>query len=433
MRAETASSKIDHRTRVAAVMAGAAMLVFLLAPRATPGLLALMLGAMLVAAPLPTLADWPRRPPLQILVLLALALWGLVTVVWAVDRVEAVGKVVLLGVFALAAWITAVQLPAVPNDRLAEIGRAVIIAFALAVGFLLLEEATGHAIKRSLYTILPWTRPPARHIGVDNDIVSSIEGYSTNRNMAALSLALWPLLLAASVLAQKHRQLILPVLFCAAAAAIVLSVHDTSLLAILAAGLVFALMRATPKIVLPLVAAAWITATLLVVPITSWAHGSAQLHMASWLPHTARQRIILWGYTAEQVAKRPLLGVGVASTKPLDDRRGAKVETPPGYSYQWRSGPHAHNVFLQTWYELGAIGALLLSAAGLTILRGVQLLAPSLRPTAAAAFVSAAITAAFTWGMWQAWFMAAFAMSALICLLAIELSRRSVEKPAQVV
>ena len=40
--------------------------------------------------------------------------------------------------------------------------------------------------------------------------------------------------------------------------------------------------------------------------------------LTTWLPGTARARVIIWEYTAEQVFKHPLLGVGVESTAILN-------------------------------------------------------------------------------------------------------------------
>ena len=59
-------------------------------------------------------------------------------------------------------------------------------------------------------------------------------------------------------------------------------------------------------------------AVQLVIPASFAAYLSG-LHYASWLPPSARARVILWEYTAEQTLTNPFLGVGVGSNS--DTRR----------------------------------------------------------------------------------------------------------------
>ena len=64
----------------------------------------------------------------------------------------------------------------------------------------------------------------------------------------------------------------------------------------------FAGMMLAAPLVRKAITVGWVVACLLVVPLVAVAY-QQQLHFAEWLPHTARQRIILWGYTAGEVAK----------------------------------------------------------------------------------------------------------------------------------
>jgi hypothetical protein len=113
----------------------------------------------------------------------------------------------------------------------------------------------------------------------------------------------------------------------------------------------------------------------LVIPASFAAYDSG-LHLATWLPKSARARVILWEYTAEQVLNRPF----------------------------------SHDIYLQTWYELGAVGALLLAIAGAAVVLLIFLLPLSAQPFAAGAFAAFAIVGAFAWGMWQSWFMCGVAL-----------------------
>jgi O-antigen ligase len=243
--------------------------------------------------------------------------------------------------------------------------------------------------------------------------------------MAAMTLLLWPVLLLTWRGAQVRSRVLLPILLLIGVApTAAMSAHETSIIALAASAALLLFAIRAPRAALAIAAAGWLSLTLLIVPLASWSFHSAEFHKAGWLPNSARQRIVIWAYAASEVSNRPLTGIGVAATKPLDARRDAKVEVVPGTRYQWRSSPHTHNVYLQTWYELGAIGAALLCAFGLLLLRAISQLPPAARPAALATFVAAMLTGAFSWGLWQAWFLAAFAVTALSGALAVEIDSR---------
>ena len=88
------------------------------------------------------------------------------------------------------------------------------------------------------------------------------------------------------------------------------------------------------------------------------------------------------------------------------------------YGKPRRLGIHAHNLYLQVWFELGAIGAALVLLLGVTLLRAVRTLARDVRPYAYAAFSTAALVAAFGWGLWQTWLLAGFGMAFILVILA---------------
>ena len=123
--------------------------------------------------------------------------------------------------------------------------------------------------------------------------------------------------------------------------------------------------------------------------------------------------------------KAPLLGVGVASTKELDEARAPVAEKPADFTYPLRTGRHSHNVFMQTWYELGAAGAVLLLALGLAAIRTLARLPVRNQPFAFAGFVSAVLIGSFSWGIWQTWFLAAYGIWAVMLGLALKGARRA--------
>jgi O-antigen ligase len=75
---------------------------------------------------------------------------------------------------------------------------------------------------------------------------------------------------------------------------------------------------------------------------------------------------------------------------------------------------HAHNFFLQTWLELGAIGAVLLTVAGLQVIRRLSQLAHGIQPYAFATFASAAAMMSASYGIWQSWLLALLGLTPIL-------------------
>jgi O-antigen ligase len=158
----------------------------------------------------------------------------------------------------------------------------------------------------------------------------------------------------------------------------------------------------------------------------------AELHFAEWLPKSARARIIIWQYTADRTLERPLLGIGVKSTSALRDQEKhiRKAEKPDGFVLARGTGQHAHNIFLQTWFELGLIGAILLALAGAAVVLRIAVLPLVAQPFGLATFTAFAAIAAFAWGMWQTWFICAIGLAPLYLRLAAA-AAESRPKPMQ--
>lgn len=419
----TASANLspDRSATALAGVAGVAAACFLILPRASPlVLLGFLAAAALMAARLPAVLPRPRELPLPVLSLAGFGLWAALSAVWAVDRPEAIGKSVLLLVLGAAvAW----SWSAAAESRMEALRHAcwaVLAGFAAGLAYLAVEEIGGHSLKRLLFLLLPFIRLSDKHMQVDGDEVA-VAAYVSNRNVAAAMLALWPMLLIAwAVVDRRLRAAAMVALSALAAVTIALSVHETSILALAASLPIFAIAWRWPRLALGLVATGWLAATLLVVPLASWGYHKAELHRASWLPHSAKHRIVLWGYTADAYWQRPLAGIGASSTKRADAMRGPETQVVPGTKFQWRAGTHAHNAYLQTWYELGAIGALLLCAFGLALIGAVSRIPRRALPYAAATLTTSIVMAATSWGMWQPWFMGAFAVSAVLLGLGVK-------------
>ena len=186
-------------------------------------------------------------------------------------------------------------------------------------------------------------------------------------------------------------------------------------------GFVLGLAQVAPVVARRLVAAGWIAVTALVVPLSLAAY-SNNLQLSPELFNTAKARIIIWGYTAEQVLHKPLIGVGTNATGIIDQQRGTAKERPAGYASAEETRAHPHNFYLQVWYELGAVGAVLFGLAGLAVLAAIRRLPGTLHPIALAQFTMTAAMIGSSYGLWQTWLQASIAFAIIALLMAMKLA-----------
>ena len=132
----------------------------------------------------------------------------------------------------------------------------------------------------------------------------------------------------------------------------------------------FCLARWSLPVARKVVLAGWLAAALGMLPVVLMAH-KADLHSNQSIPETGRARIILWNFTANKFLERPLLGVGANATKTIDEDLKPNAKKMAGAPYAERTGQHSHNIFVQTWFELGAVGALLFLGSGFMLWRAI--------------------------------------------------------------
>ena len=404
-------------------MAGGAIVLF---PRAAPVVL-LFLVFFAVGDYFRSARAWSWRRMITPIMLVwsAAIIYLLLNSSWSLDLSVAYQKVGELTAILVVLFFIVHHLEHLESATLARAARALLAGLLLGAVIIFFEIISGHALTKFLFNLVPPLIPddPKDYAVVDGVLVK-IGAYELNWNVAVLTLLFWPVILIISVTFQGPRRWFFVALFgFCAIGAVALSKHETSQLAVLAGLTMFGFSRLVPKMSPGLLAAVWLAATLLMVPLATFTYSNG-LHMATWLPDTARARIILWDFTAEQVAKKPLFGHGLRSTRRFDDTHRARAEIRPGHVFARRTGRHAHNIYMQTWFELGAIGALFLSGLGLLVLHRITILPSDVQPYFLATFVSFYVIAAFSWGMWQSWYMASFAITAVFSMFAIMCARR---------
>jgi len=365
---------------------------------------------------------------------LGLALFAIATVYlfvnasWSLDPPRALGKAAWFGLVAAMSIGACRALASWPRPQVGAAATAFMAGLVAAVVLVLIETLTDRFLTLSLYNLLPVTRPESiKGLMIKNGEIVRIAGFGLNHNVAVMLLTLWPAVLCIVTRLQGRRRWIgAAVLLLAAATAVLLSKHDSSKAGLVLSIVVFAAAFSWPTWTRRAVWAGWCLAFLLVIPLTTMAY-KAELHQADWLEYSAKARVVLWAYTAEQIPAAPILGIGAASTRKMNldpqVRLNAIEAKEKGEAFGWRAGAHAHNAFLQTWYELGAVGVILFMAAGSVVIGSVGRLP---RPTQS--YVMAHVAAflavvAFGWGMWQSWLMALAGLAALYAALAVNFYR----------
>jgi len=199
----------------------------------------------------------------------------------------------------------------------------------------------------------------------------------------------------------------------AAATVTLTSTHSNSKVALLCSAFVLAIALLKPRAALALVTSAWIVLSLFMLPLASVVE-KAGLGNAEWVKVSGRQRIAIWGATAEATHQKFLRGIGA----------GATPYHPLSHAAQSRINSHAHNIYLQVWFELGAIGAVLLSITGLFILRAISRLSDEALPLALTQVSAFIAMSTFAYGFWQTWLNATYAMGAICVATAIRATTR---------
>jgi O-antigen ligase len=359
---------------------------------------------------------------------LAFSTYALLSALWSADPAFAALTVLQAAAVLMSAVYLAVALPpllATLDDRRRRwFMRGIPIGATFALGFILIEELTGHALVLKALAAFPGLLGDnAKEIVRAGGRIVGIEPYYLNPSVASALLLAPPLLLALSLWRPKGlRAIVLTLASLAAGAAVLLSVSETAKIAALAAIVAFAFARRWPRGTLHVLAAILVLGTVLALPIGRLPY-ALELQDVDWLPVSARERVLIWHHTAETAARRPLFGIGAQSTR---FQETAVTASRPADILDRQLGWHAHNVYLQSWLELGAAGTLLLLAAGLAAVRAALALHPAALAFAAALVASVMTIAATGWGMWQPWLIGNVAAAAvLLAMLDRDLRLRS--------
>jgi O-antigen ligase len=332
-------------------------------------------AAGLIAANPPHEFPPVRRPAV---ILGALVLWGALSAAWSIDPWRSLAIAArLAGLFAAALALAAAA------SQVAEPRRLTLCLFAgIAIGIALaaLDLASGGGVSRYV----------------------SIRTFNAARfNQIAAWLAL--LVLPATALFVCRRQKLVAAIVACLMAATVYALDDTTAKIALGLSLPAAVLMYLRRGAVCRIAAALAMLVILSAPLTlpRLAHLPSVFATVDAFKDSAGHRLLIWSFTGDRIAERPLVGWGLDSARAIP---GGKVEIRPGQDWL---PLHPHDAALQLWLELGVPGAALFALlVGLLWLRLSEAPWPPLYAAAAGGSLTAGLAIALSgWGIWEEWWL----------------------------
>ena len=359
--------------------------------------------------------------------------WALISALWSSAPAHTIAKslylgMLLLGLLGLSAWQACE-----PPENLNRAGIGLLIAVCITGVIMAIDVQTNQGLVRWFLTTFPFLRGEStKHIVVYDGVITAQSEAEINRRTAVMTLLLWPAALVAvnvwttrlrSAAGHPWRTVFIPLVvtaFAAAGAAIALGGHQSSQTALAAGIAMFLAARVSQRFAIIGAAAVWTVLVVLIVPIVMGAHAKG-LQEAPWLFHSARHRVVIWNHTVQRIGLKPWIGIGADATPAA--KEFADEQTVKDAGFPVSTGRHAHNAYLQVWYELGVVGAALLLFAGLALLPVIAGLPSQAVPWALAQAATSAIMAASSFSIWQVWFLASIAAGAAGLLIAVAMTR----------
>jgi O-antigen ligase len=399
-------------------------LFYVLTPKIAPVIVALSIVAPLLSLGSETRHLRPFRASSLAIALGLTALYLLVNSTWSLARAEAYRSVLTL-MMAVTVLFIVVAAHRALHEAVLRAMLAGFLAGYIGGGALLCLLLVGdHAVLIKLMNAIPgWRNEVAWATLQDGNIVALPEHY-LNRHAAGLVLLLWPAVLAAVTLSDTTRtRASLLLALAPAAAVILLSYHATSQVALIGGAIMFGLYHLEPRLGTRTLTAGWVVACVAAVPLV-FALYAAQLQTNEALFWSARHRLVIWHHTAQKIPEAPLLGAGVSSARAMDTLEQGTRTFEPGTQIPRETNIHAHNAYVQVWYEAGAVGVVLLLVVGLLTLGVISRAPPRVQPLLAATFASHALVAAFGFSVWAPWLLASFVLAAIFASPSVALALR---------
>jgi O-antigen ligase len=386
----------------AAVAPGLAMI----APLGMVPLLVLLAVTLLVVEK----RRWPLPGrPLRILVILlaVLALWGAASTTWSIipsHTLFEAGRFVLLSAAGLVVVSASLGVDEAGRTR---VGRATLIGFVLALILLAVEVMGNFPIRRALS-------------GMPDRVISLPV---LDRGAIVLVLGCWPPIL---FLIERRSRIAAGLVFVATLAALQQLITLTAVLALVvgAGGFAFAWWR--PRAAALALAGGFVVLAA-VLPFRAPTRDTVVWlsEAAPWLRTSSQHRLIIWRFTTDRVAERPLLGWGMDAARAIPGGKTSVrdyMSLPDQLLLEGAVMPlHPHDAILQWSLELGIGGQLLGCAIVVCVLWIAGLAGTATHATRAvgiAAIAAALPPLLLSFGVWQAWWQSTLWLVAALVVAA---------------
>lgn len=357
--------------------------------------------------------------------------WSLIACLWSMKPFDALMNAALLAGLILHLFVLGRKIPTIGSDDIEFISLGLVAGFIFGGLYISFEIVSHDALLRFILTHIPQLD---RGVSLQGMSAATVNGGHIPR-VAVVYCLLWcPALLSVTLFMRGLTRWI-----CYGAIAtstLVVTLHpnaqsQTAQFAMVAAVGCLAVAVSFFGLAKWVAGAVFAAMLLLIVPV-SLAMFAGGLHKDEELFTSARARIVIWNYTSERVLEKPIFGVGTYSTRAINDARPPEeLNNTAGLIVAPATRAHPHNVYLQIWYELGAIGALAFAILGISLLQRISSLSQVPRAFALSHFAIGVIVIGSSYGMWQVWFQCIIALSVLALLTAAQSATAFTPRPTQ--
>lgn len=348
-----------------------------------------------------------KQLPMPLAGLLAAFLsFAAISVLWSINPAGHLRAIVGLGLASLAGLVIAASAARLAGRQRSFFETALIAGGIVGLALIGFEMLTGAVISRAVLEL------KGKALGPGDSYLNFL-----NSGVTVVALYMWPWLLA---LRRRFGNAAALLGGIAAVAVLVTGELDTPLLALVLGLIVTAAamilpgnVPALPGVVARLAAVA-IALAVAAAPLLPGALPDPLTEGAKmpFLSRSAQHRLVIWRTTVDHIAKRPVLGIGFNGSRALygkEDKVLLKfaIDDPSrSWSNLFEPIPlHPHNGILQVWLELGGVGAALLAAILMALLRLVATVRAERIEWAAGLGMLAAGLSIFSlsFGAWQSW------------------------------
>lgn len=411
------SSPLRDRLLVAWSAAGAILPCLL--PNTGPAILGLSVAAPLILADPVSLNRNLRQVSPVLAFTIACVLYLCVNLLLAPMIDNAVGAVVTIALAAGACHLCAAAFPILRIRDLKLMALGLFMGCLLMAGFLFFEYMTRMSLLRGLQRLTEKAKLP--FIRVEAGTWEAPFYPYMSRNLVVLIMLSWAAVAFAwATCGRNIRRIVVPAFLLLVLASAMLSPSATAKVGFIAGAAAFVAVSYAPRATGLVIAGLWTITSLGCIPIAHLIH-ALRLYEIDWINASLRHRMMIWSVSADWFWQHPILGLGIGGARKVNLNHDLSLTAKgiEGEPLNW----HAHNIFVQAWFETGIIGGVLLCLLGLLVLRAIFRLPPDACRYAVATFVSIFIIGLTGFSLWASWYLAGYGLATLCILLTAFINR----------